>query len=121
MWVEQIAVAKATVYAGLDPVDLKRCMGESKQPHQPFRIGFPEPRWERCDRIPVMVAIEARPDKLTKTRGAMSLCRRCSVECQKRRPEEFYIPAAPFKAAFKLGGHQAVRDMVYGHESRPKL
>lgn len=108
----ELTRAKADIYGGLDPVDLRRCQAEYKIPQNPFRIGDPPARWQRCDRPPVTVAVEAKPDPITKTRCAMALCRSCGAECQKERPGEIYAEAAPFKAAFKLGGHQAVWDMV---------
>lgn len=108
----ELAKAKVSIYGGLDPVDIKRCQGEFKNPQNPFKLGDPPARWQRCDRVPVAIAIESKSDPLTKTRGAMSLCRSCEDLCRRERPGEIYIPAAPFKAAFRLGGHQAVFDMV---------
>lgn len=110
---EQLAIAKAAVYGGLHPVDLRRCQAE-RRVGDPWRIGDPI-RWERCDRVPSKVAIEPELDKLTKTRGAMALCRSCATKCAEQRPEALIAEAAPFKAAFLLGGHKAVRDMVYAY------
>lgn len=112
---EQLAIAKATIYKGLDPVDLRRCQAEAFK-HEPFRIGSPA-RKERCDRVPTTVAIEANK-AADGTRGAMALCRSCAKECVRKYPDHFYEPAAAFKAAFALGGHQAVRDMIYGYDQR---
>lgn len=110
-YAHQILVAKNDVYFGLDPVDLRRCQGEFKLPQNPFRMCDPPPRWVRCDRIPVMVAIEAK--SVRSLRGAMTLCRSCADMCMKAKPGEIYLPAAPFKTALRLGGHAAVRTMVY--------
>lgn len=104
--------AKADIYGGLDPVDLRRCQGEFKIPQNPFRLGDPPARWQRCDRVPTVVAIEGKFDPITKTRGAMSLCRSCQAKCREMRSDVVFRPAAPFKAAFRLGGHQAVYDLV---------
>lgn len=108
----EIANAKVNVYCGLDPVDLKRCQGEFKNPQNPFKLGDPPARWQRCDRVPVTVAVEAPHTPPEGIRGAMSLCRSCEDLCKKSQPEAIYMPAAPFKAVFRLGGHQAVFDMV---------
>ncbi len=118
---EQLAIAKATFYQGLDPVDTKRCMAESKESQAAFRLGDPPKHWVRCDRKPSIVAIEPKQDR-SKVRGAMSLCRSCAVQCEERHKDRDYIfvPAAPFKAAFAIGGHQAVRDMIYAYKRDPK-
>jgi hypothetical protein len=106
------AASARVIYHGLEPVDLKRCQADIKVAHNPWGVGCPPPQWQRCDRVPSIVAVE--PDRIG-LRGAMALCRSCAAECRRRNPTYGYAPAAPFKAAFKLGGHQAVRDMVYAH------
>jgi hypothetical protein len=110
-----VEIAKKDVYRGLDPVDIMRCQAEHKEAHQPFRIGFPPPRWMRCDRVPSFVVIELELEKLTKTRGAMSLCKSCLKSFKEKYDETSYIieRTPPFKAAFALGGHAAVYAMVY--------
>lgn len=118
-YVEGLAVAKATIYKGLDAVDLLRCQGETRTKLSPFTMGgqIQQP-WVRCDRKPSMVAVEVKQDRLTRTRGAMALCRSCAKVCEERRKDVTMLPAAPFKAAYKLGGHQAVKDMVYAHRDQ---
>lgn len=112
--VEQQAIDMAT-YGGLTPVDLKQCQGLSRQPLPPFTMGGDiQGKWQRCDRRPSALAIEAKPGAQG-LRGAQSLCRSCAKHCQEKHPEALYAPSAPFKAAFLLGGHKAVRDMIYAY------
>ncbi len=117
---EQLAIAKATIYQGLEPVDLQRCQGESKEnvnSQNAFRHGYAAPVWERCTKASALVVIEPTQDA-QRLRGAMALCPTCAKICRVEHPDYLYRPVAPFRAALKLGGHQAVKDMIYGARRR---
>lgn len=99
----------------IEPVDVERCQAESKEPHQPFRLGFPEPRWERCKKRPKWVALEKR-DPSKRGRGAMSLCAGCLAEFKKQFDDDTPVePIAAFAAAHRLGGDAAVWELVLAH------
>lgn len=70
----------------LTPPDLKRCQAEYKEPHRPFGVGAPPPRWERCHRKPLYIATEA-PRSDGKKQGSMSVCGTCKNELLKQKPD----------------------------------
>lgn len=124
-WQEELALARALVYEGEWPVDIRQCQ------HERWMEGSCLTKTLRCDRRPSWIAIQEKPMVLYKSSGypkggrrqivhrsAISLCRTCrATHAQQDHGHRWlYVPAAPFKAAYRLGGHKAIYDMVLGYE-----
>lgn len=98
------------------PVDPFVCQADVKPEHNPWALGDPERPWTRCLNKAswVAIAIERERDRMGRY-GAMSLCRTCrKVFCDLFAVESYTLsPAKPYQAAYLLGGHQAVKVLVY--------
>lgn len=137
-WQEELAIARMMVYRGEVPVDLRQCQHEKNtstwllENYQPE--GFSEAYTRiRCDRTPVWLAIQRDSMRLFKSgsghpkggreefihRPALALCRSCKQLHEHKHTKEYrvwlYTGTAPFKAAYALGGHAAVRELIHGY------
>lgn len=69
--------------SSLIPVDPVRCQAMIKEAHNPFAVGHPPPRWERCARSAVYRADETTPGEDGR-KGAMSMCAECKVVAERQ-------------------------------------
>lgn len=69
----------------LEPLDTKRCQGESRRAYSFMTLGIPG--WVRCDNKPTWIGVDIKEGTYY---GAMSLCDECKKVCEIKIPSAKY-------------------------------